>query len=288
MKKQVAVGISTVCLAAAISVSALAVGMHHEKKADSNPPEKVTVQSPVDKTTVVNDRSLTKANIFHKMINAVDYYDTVRGKFTEPNLGVGETTVEYQAGISAQTSYQRLAGAQIDQEQYTQDGKAVTYDNKARTFRSVGVPVYHEDLQAVRTMDRLTTAEDGYPECTLRGDRTYTGIAASLSLMPQEITFNYLGDFDRWEIKGTETYLNREAVRIEGVTTKDSAEKLDVYRFVFLVDLDTGILLRYDGYSSDGKLTDYMHTEEIFINQGLTVNMNARDVKYAGYQDVFR
>ncbi len=288
MKKKILFGIVSLCAAAALSFGVFALALPDKTEKSQPEASSKDVQEPVTtisqmKMRVANDRSVTKSNMFYKMLNSVDYYQTVSGSFKAPDLGVGDSTVEYRVDVMNQESYQRITDAGADEEQYVKDGMKTIYDNKARTYHQAGVPVYAEDLQTLRSQSRITEDEQGESHYQLRGDLTHTGIAASLSLLPQQLAFAFLEDFDNWEIKGTETFLGREAVRIEGKADAYFNDKLSVERFVFLVDRDTGILLNYDGYAADGSLVDFMHTNSIAVDQPVNMDTTARCAKYAGY-----
>ena len=295
MKEKIMIGVAVVGVAASASISVLAWGLSstgNQVSAAAAWP-KVSSNMAVDgekaqqEETIVNDQSLTKQNIFNKMLNSVDYYQSVYGSFEVSNAAFGDQTVSYQAGLEDKVSYQKIEGTGIDQEQYYQNNEQIKYDNKARTYRVSAVAEFVEEPQ-LRSGARITENEDGTKNYFYRGDVTHTGFASSMSLLPQEMAFGFLEDFSLWEITGTETYLGREAVRIEGLTEEAYGDKLSVESFVFLVDRATGILLRYDGYDQDGALTDSMHTTQIAIDQGLSINLNARSNKYEGYTELVR
>ena len=52
-------------------------------------------------------------------------------------------------------------------------------------------------------------------------------------------------------------------VGIHGKASEDYGAKLNVAEFEFLVDVNTGVLVRYEGFDANGNLSDFMYTENL-------------------------
>jgi outer membrane lipoprotein-sorting protein len=88
------------------------------------------------------------------------------------------------------------------------------------------------------------------------------------SLFPQEIATNFLINYDNWEIKEQNLeYLGRKSLLISGTLEEDNARKFQGKEFRFWIDKQTGILLTYEIYNSNGDAVEYIKTKEIIIDK---------------------
>lgn len=241
-----------------------------------------------------------KETIFNNMLNSIDHYNAVEGVFTSTLLSdQGETVVSYATDISKQESYQSVVGPEDAMEVIANDGYIYTFDSNEKTYRvneadrqialSKRVQVDNSVLELPRVSnsvasiaslddslyDRVGT-KDGMPVYHYRTDLTNTSYA-NASIFPQELTFGLLTDKDSWEITGTTNYVGREAVVIEGIV-KDPiyAEKINASEFQLVVDLDSGIVLEFKGFDSQGNETESMKTTEInILKDGARSNVTA-------------
>ena len=243
-----------------------------------------SVQAP---QTLAEIRSVenVKNNLYQNMLNSVDFYDTVSGEFTTTFIDQGqEVTVAYQTDLEKQASYQKISAAQLDLEQYCLDGRLIDYNNHtgqsqtaytvvqpdaenhiARSNSNICLPQTSSAKSSV-SQQRVSVQSDGTKSYSYRPDITNTSFA-SLSIYPQDLVFGFLTDQDSWDITGVETYAGRRAVVLEGRTADAYyGEKLNVANFVMKVDLSTGILLDFKGYSSDGTLSQSLTTVSIQID----------------------
>ena len=243
-----------------------------------------SVQAP---QTLAEIRSVenVKNNLYQNMLNSVDFYDTVSGEFTTTFIDQGqEVTVAYQTDLEKQVSYQKISAAQLDLEQYCLDGRLIDYNNRtgqsqtaymvvqpdaenhiARSNSNICLPQTSSAKSSV-SQQRVSAQPDGTKSYSYRTDITNTSFA-SLSIFPQDLVFGFLTNQDSWDITGVETYAGRRAVVLEGRTADAYyGEKLNVANFVMKVDLSTGILLDFKGYSSDGTLSQSLTTVSIQID----------------------
>lgn len=241
--------------------------------------------------------TLKKEDVVNAMLNSVDYYQSVQGEFTTSSLhDHQETTVAYKTDLAAGNSYQHILDSEADIEQYVKGGILTQYDNKTKSYSQSYVPIQSESEDKTgKTLEaRITVEADGIKNYHYRYDSTHTGIS-TMSLFPQEMTFGLLADTDLWEITGQTEYLGRSCVALSGEATPFYGEKLDMERFTMYVDEETGILLKFEGFSSKGQLTQSITTKSISIDSPSLsdqidqfINSQLSRAKYNGYAEMGR
>lgn len=227
-----------------------------------------------------------KVNIYNKMLNSIDYFNNLVLTMETSMLNEGVTTVEYQIDINSNVSYQSvIEDGQITSETYSQAENMILVNNTEKTYVQNYLPTYtRNDTPYIPLESRITTGEDGIPCYFYRRNVTNCPLA-SYSVFPQEITYSYLKDFDKWEIEDNNvTYLGRDCVKIVGTPSPYIAEKHSIDSFTMFVDSDTGILLNFQG-TLNGNVSRYMRvTECIFEAKAPIKQFNLAD--YDGYLEV--
>lgn len=229
-----------------------------------------------------------KVDIYNKMLNSIDYFNNLALTMETSMLGDDTTTVEYQIDINSNTAYQALSeDEQIKSETYSEATNMILVSNTERTYMQNYLPTYtRSDTPYIPLESRITTGEDGIPCYSYRRNVTNCPLA-SYSVFPQEITYSYLKDFDKWEIEDNGvTYLDRSCVKIVGTPSPYIAAKHSIDSFTMLVDSDTGILLDFKG-TLGGNVSRYMTvTECIFESRAVVKQFNLAN--YSGYSEVQR
>lgn len=227
-----------------------------------------------------------KVNIYNKMLNSIDYFNNLTLTMETSMLSDDITTVEYQIDINSNVAYQALSeGGQITSETYSKAENMIFVNNEMRTYTQDYLPTYtRSDTPYIPLESRITTGDDGIPRYTYRRNVTNCPLA-SYSVFPQEITFSYLKDFDKWNIEDENvTYLDRSCVKIVGTPAPYIAEKHNIDSFTMLVDSDTGILLDFEG-TLNGNASRYMRvTECIFESRAVVKQFDLAN--YSGYSEV--
>ncbi|MBQ6040469.1 MAG: hypothetical protein IJL32_06830 [Oscillospiraceae bacterium] len=82
----------------------------------------------------------------------------------------------------------------------------------------------------------------------------------------------YLYDFDSWDISGIVTLAGRECVSIKGRLNREHCESVsggvpDIDLFNFFVDTQTGVIMKYLGYHSDGSFADFIVVNQIAFDE---------------------
>ena len=109
--------------------------------------------------------------------------------------------------------------------------------------------------------ERMFTKE-GMPGYAYKTNPTNV-IMSNSCLFPQEYAFGFLQDQSLWDIAEITNYQDRKCYIINGNTTPEYGAQMRVDTFEFIVDANTGVLMRYDGYNENGELCDFMHTDNI-------------------------
>ena len=257
-------------------------GVQDAMKSNDSLQEKSSVSTGRKKAKQSKKKYTEKENIFYKMLNSVDYYDTAEGSFStvlgEEQL---ETEVEFISDLEEATGYEGVENKTVDTELYVADGTRQIFNNEEETYVE-DTEVIEQEMEIPTDEDRIVEENDGSKTYNYR-EKISNLANADMVLAPQEITFSFLGDFSLWKIVGQEKYLGRKCVKIKGTTEEYYRQKLDVAKFTFWVDAETGFLLKYEGYNEKNELTDYIKTEEITINQPVK-EKKASKKKYKNYK----
>lgn len=239
--------------------------------------------------TAVSSISATKDDIYHIMLNSIDYYDKVSGAVYFPsdntcNKIEFQTILSESKAFSHHTQYNADMSKSIsvdavdsmadtndviyDTEMYC-DGESscISIDNTEKTYASdPGYVITLDSVLDIPDDERITIESDGNPCYNLRTNPTNVP-EASISLFPQEMTFGFLKNNELWDIEGIEKYDGKECYHITGKTEEEYGNKLNVSEFDFMVDVNTGVLLQYIGYDEYGNISDYMYTDDISFEE---------------------
>lgn len=252
----------------------------------SNNTGRITIKEvPVEKLTAE-----TKQDYYHKILNSIDYFNTVSGTFKTNSLSHDgtETVVSYQVDMINNLSYEKVEGTNDKSETYVSPNRIVELNNLDKSIYTANqthtkiselamfndVLQTKDDIKKAKTVlnstfedtKRITTDENGDKHYLNRVDPTNLCISSSYTLFPQGMVFGYLGDHDLWKITDETTYLGRAAVIIEG-TAGEYGKKFNTSTFEMTVDKETGILLKHCGYDDDGNLSEYIETTKISFDQ---------------------
>lgn len=228
--------------------------------------QETPIESEVNKILLKKapDYISDKKDLFNIMLNSIDYYNTISGKLIDKTNQSTELTVEFAADMLNQISYENCYNSEFNIENYYEYDQLTRYNNveKNYTKHNYSSP---RTIGCMDNEDRITISDDGY-NCYLYRERPVSTSLSNICIQSQELTFSFLGDFSLWDTSGKEKYLDRDCYIIEGKTQDYYNEKLNISSFKFLVDSKTGILLKFEGYDSNGNLSKYMSVSEISID----------------------
>lgn len=229
--------------------------------------------------------SNVKENIYNSMINSVDFYDAVEGSFTTTLIRAGENvTVEFKVDIPQQIAIDNISGSMDNLSNVCMDEIYYSYNANNDSYtesyyasqldaseRSVKLD-YNACLPHARKMaffdgekavyDRVVEQSNGERGYYYRPDTTNTAYA-SQCIFPQSLGMALLPDMDNWDISGVRQYLGRQAIVISGTVADTAyANKISSDSFEMTVDMETGVLLEFKGFS-DGALSQHIEMKNI-------------------------
>lgn len=277
--------IAIVCAALALVICVGASAYAPKNEADA---EKLPTEYTLDSIKSIAD---VKENIYNGMINSVDFYDAVEGSFTTTFIRTGEdVTVSFKADIPQQVMFESVKGSVEDLQAACIDEMLYSYnadnDNYLECYYASQLDAVERGsepdknicLPHVQKMafsiggeafyERVVTQADGVRGYYYRPDITNTSYA-SQCIFPQSLGMALLPNMDNWDISGVRQYLGRQALVLSGtVTDPDYAQKISSDSFEMTVDMNTGVLLEFKGFS-DGELTQHIEMKSIsFLTSG--------------------
>ena len=213
-----------------------------------------------------------KVDIFNKMLNTIDHFAYLSLTLETSMLNNNKTSIEFQINIAEGLSYEAVKeNGCVLKETYCKDSNMIYVDNNEQIYIENYLPAYsRSDTPYIKLVDRITTEEDGLPCYHYRRNVTNCPLA-SYSIVPQELAFSYLKDFDKWEIVDNDfEYLGRKCLVIEGETTPYVDEKHGADKYIMIVDVETGILMSFEGFKN-GTVVSYTKVTDCSFESALSV-----------------
>lgn len=269
-----------------LSLAVLCLGYFQVNNVDSSVEAKETSES-VDSTS-----SLTQDDVKNMMINSIDNFTSAKGEFTYYSIPAGfDCTVSYEVS-NVEGDY---ASHIVTTNNTTGDIEENYFDGVNFTTIRHGEKNYESYVISAEVIDpgkelysfdsRKTTNFDGEPVTFYRIDPTKMGMAGN-SLFPQGFAFSYLEDNSLWSITGYEEYLGREVVVLEGYPGDYQAEKIQSESFKMWVDTETGALLKYESYNSEGEIMECLETSSIVFNDPAVNKLSYASEIPKGYTNI--
>ena len=218
-----------------------------------------------------------KTQIYNKMLNSIDFFSTVELS-AMVHMGAAENLkIDYYSNLDNSTAYEAVYDSgKLIRETFANPGYYFlnSVNHIEKTYDNNYLSIYkRSDTPYIPLNERIVYFEetkDGLPGYTYRRNITNCPLA-SYSIVPQEIAFSYLADFDRWEIVNENTeFLGRKCIEIEGTPTPYTGEKHNCQNFKMLVDESTGILLKFEGYQN-GNISSYITATKCIIDEDITI-----------------
>jgi hypothetical protein len=221
---------------------------------------------------------MTRKEVLEKLLNTVDYFETASGEFefftTYGDGSTSVTTTEFKL-----SNKRDFGGYDKTTEKLQDGGESVneTIYNDKKTWRkeSVGKTYTACDYQPVTSQETFTTPQEAFsvdesrlfrPNTKLR-ERPLLGSRSALSLFPYEMTARNLRDEKLWKIeKQNEEVVGHNTIVLLGEFDEKDKELTKNDTFRLWVDKDTGILVKYEMYDSEGVVQDYLHPIRLDLN----------------------
>lgn len=230
--------------------------------------------SNVTKTQSISSNSITpitKEEIHYKMLNSVDNFKTAKGSFVyDSKIANEHIVVDYQVDLGqSPKSYEKIQGninqTSINQE-HIFDGQDRNYlDNNGKKYTKDKVNKSPGDLKDKSVQARYQKNSNGEKVYLYRNNPAMMR-DASMSLFPQQMITGYLEDYSKWNIVSETTLNGLNAVVIEGDLNDYYKTKLGSAKFKWWVHKDTGIVLQFEEYDSNGNVISYLKTQSISID----------------------
>lgn len=243
-----------------------------------------------DSNKVVEESfSDAKTSIYNKMLNSVDYLNEIDLTLETSMLGDKKAIISYQTNVDEGYAYESvIEDGVLTSETYSNpNSEYLTFvDNISRTYNQQYWGSFkRSDSPYIPLSKRIYTEDDGIPCYVYRRNITNCPLA-SYSLVPQEITFSYLKDFDNWKIGGEIEYLGRKCIVIAGKTSPYISNKHSSNEFTMYVDADTGILMKFEG-TQNGKVANYITVTDCVFGKTRTAIKQFDANQYNSYTEVF-
>ncbi|RAV11504.1 hypothetical protein [Paenibacillus contaminans] len=209
------------------------------------------------------------STIEDRMLNSIDNFNTVKGSYRQFEHGVTQE-VEFEiAEGDSPGSYVRVK--KTDSSEYTEwvsDGQYVLQlDSQKKEYirhLSGGPPVKPEG-------PRYYKDERGNNNWVGRGDPARTSVAKEV-ILPSNFTF-WMIDADTlqptYSITGTETFLGRNAVILEGALGDYIGSKFKATGYKYWIDSETGILLKLQLTDDQNQIPFSIEMQSIEIDIGV-------------------
>ncbi|MBR2284652.1 MAG: hypothetical protein IJ874_09600 [Ruminococcus sp.] len=222
-----------------------------------------------------------KADIYHLMLNSVDYYDKASGTVIYPSDSVNDVNiVRFQTSISEGDAYFNYSRCYVDEprnitaesiegavleaneDTYYNSGVYTDIDHAAKEyFTGFDTPSTLSD-EDIPDAQRYYVDSEGVGHSTMRADPTKVPLA-SRCLFSQDFAMGYLHDFDRWEVTEITEHSGRQCYHIKGHPDEEYGEKQGVFTVEMYLDTQTGTLVWYEAEDSFGDLKNFLYTEDL-------------------------
>lgn len=237
-------------------------------------------ETNTDKTTsAITGESFKnpKTQIYNKMLNSIDFFSTVELSAIVHMGATEKLTIDYYSNLDTSSAYEAVYDSgKLIRETFAKTGNYFlnSVNHIEKTYDNNYLGIYkRSDTPYIPLEERIVYFEetkDGLPGYTYRRNITNCPLA-SYSIVPQEITFSYLADFERWNITNDNTeFLGRKCVEIEGTPTPYTGKKHNCQSFKMLVDEATGILLKFEGYQN-GSISTYITATKCIIDEEIEI-----------------
>ncbi|GGH86557.1 hypothetical protein JOD43_003556 [Pullulanibacillus pueri] len=216
-------------------------------------------------------RTLTKAEVLYRMMNTMDYFNSVQGSFITDMGSVkkdDKDTVDYSLAFQNNTyeSYVKVRSTDETQIQINTGKKHInlyhdkTYNTSGQIGYQKGKPIKLDEIKGALS--------DGHTAWSPRNRPVM--LYGSSTLFPFEIAESYLMKNTDWDIESQNAnYLGHEAVILTGHINRLSADKTPITSFKMWINKGTGILLRMENYDKKGNLIEFMKTTRLKFNKGI-------------------
>lgn len=225
-------------------------------------------------------KTIDKTYILDHMLNSIDYFDTADGEFVTNLFETNqETDIVFSVNVSDNNNfaYEKCTSDEISTETFFSDGIINDYDNINKTHSAISTGI--SSSISMPASARISKNEAGENVYCYRDNKMNLGYT-SQCLMSQELTFGCLADKSLWEISGEEKYLGYDCIVIDGTAANNYGSKLGMESFKFIIEKNTGIVMNFEGYNSQGDITIYSTVKNISIDDEMSFSKAQLEAKF--------
>ena len=262
------------------NIESEAVVTSAEIQKDNIKSEEAVTTAEIQKNEDISIKTIDKTYVLDHMLNSIDYFDTADGEFVTNLFETAqETDVIFSVNVSDSNNfaYEKCTSDEISTETFFADGVINDYDNinKIHSASSTGI----SNSLSMPASARISKNEAGENVYYYRDNKMNLG-CTSQCLMSQELTFGCLADESLWEISGEEKYLGYDCLVIDGTAAENYGNKLGMEKFKFLVEKNTGIVMNFEGYDSEGNIAIYSTVKNISIDDEMSFSKSQLEAKF--------
>lgn len=222
-----------------------------------------------------------KELIHYKMINSIDFFETVEGEIYRYDMFDEPSTEKYIIDLKNNRSRTDNSGGNgnyilIFNDYVCRDFYEDNTYREIKTFRE------DEEKNKEKLYDlKKLKPKQRYGQNDVILNRRTGVIVAADSIMGEEHLIRYLRNYDSWDIAGEEEFVGRKCKKIVGdMGFEDTKSKANNY--MALLDAETGVVLKLDKMTSDGTVVSGFETKYIKYNE--TYDEELFDTSTEGYK----
>ncbi|MCY9592500.1 hypothetical protein PC41400_23195 [Paenibacillus chitinolyticus] len=247
-----------------------------------------TIVSTQENTVESENLKLDAASIKEKMLNAIDYYNYVRGSFLYDFSNSNQKyTIDFEVDQSKNLGSNIVLKDSSTKENLfrvtSSSNEIIQVDEKNKKYSKSSKTAERTKILAPRiSKDKGPDGEEAN-QYMYRNDPANAS-AASTVTFPQTIAFWLDDELKNYKITGQEDLLNRKATVIEGKLSKELSEKLLSTSFKLWVDTETGILLKLNTFNVDGVVINKIVVNDISFDYKKTIFDTSNNKGYVPQQ----
>lgn len=262
-----------ICTALTITCGIFVSGYNAKASQISNKSQKNINSTEKSIETTKKSYNLSKDTIFYNMLNAIDNYNSISGKFIYSS-SVLKTNEEVIYNIKKSSKNNNL----IFNEKIKDIDKNTTINSSSdgENYKSINSLTKEESVSKVLPISQTTKSqkskesrmyidENGDP-CYVYRDETSLLSQSALVANPEIIAMGFMGDFNNWNISGYDTLLNRKCVVIDGKFSGNYKTKMKAEKFKLYIDAETGVLIKLTTFDNAKNIVESLKTTNLNIN----------------------
>ncbi|UFJ59763.1 sigma-E factor regulatory protein RseB domain-containing protein [Brevibacillus sedimenti] len=280
-KKMMIAGCTGICLL----LTSVAHGAGGDAgKVLSQPSNEAAVQQHAEKQSA--RQQITAEAIRDKMLNAIDYYTTIQGTYRimQKPLGVDEVVeFDVSAGDTPGSYVKVKSNVTGKQSEHISNGETMIhlYEQEKAFVKQQKIKTVTKESK-IQKGPRYYIDEEGIPVYEYRKDPSYAHEAHDV-IFPQAYGF-WLYRHPH-KMVGTEPYLDRTAVVLEGTLSGILAEKHQASRFKMWVDQETGVLLKLLETDDKGTVSNQIEVLRLAIDKEIDTS-KFQIIEPKGWMDI--